>query len=399
MTKSPTMSKMSELLRNTDGNFAMMASILVPVVFVAGTLVVDTTNALSMKTRLQNAADSAALATTSQLAGEKITESEAQAYAISFFNGQITDDAGAFAGFSATPTATLTKSGTGAKTVWKVDVAVTGSMETTGLARLAGKNTIDIGINSTSESARDGSNPMSMMLVLDRSGSMGWASGRTTTETVPKEDCGKKKKKYECGTEDITVEVPKIEVLKEAVALLVTHIAEADPTDEYARIGAVAYNSHTDNSDKQDLNWTKSKVTDFANKLVADGGTNSEWAMKWGTQQVASPSEANLHKVKNGSSSPSRFIVFMTDGENSTGSNYWNDYVDKQTLFYCTQAKEEGVTIFSVAFQAPARGKKLLNSCASGSAYYYDADSAEELTKAFKDIGEEAAKQVTRLTH
>ena len=62
MTISKMWKKIPELLRNRDGNFAMMASLVLPVIFVAGSLVLDTTNALSMKTSLQNAADSAALA-------------------------------------------------------------------------------------------------------------------------------------------------------------------------------------------------------------------------------------------------------------------------------------------------------------------------------------------------
>lgn len=397
MASSLIMQKIAKLLRNTDGNFAMMASILVPVVFIAGSLALDTTNALSMKTSLQNAADSAALATTSQLAENIITEAEAIAYATKFFNGQIADDANAFDGFAATPTITLTKSGSGAKTAWKVEVTVAGSQNLSGMARFMGKDTIDVAISATSESARDGSNPLSMMLVLDRSGSMKWASGRTTTTTVPKY-CGWGWWQYECGTKTVVTDVEKIEVLKEAVSLLTAHIQDSDPTSEYARMGAVAYNSHTDNSDKLPITWTKSKVTDFANALDAEGGTNSEWAMKWGYHEVTSPSEVNAHFSKNGSKSPSKFIVFMTDGENSTGSSSQNDYADKQTLVYCSKAKDEKVTIFSVAFQAPQRGKDLLSSCASGSGYYYDADSADELKNAFKDIGEEAVKLVTRLT-
>ncbi len=128
MNISTMLKKIPELIRNKDGNFAMMASILVPVVFIAGSLVLDTTNALSMKTSLQNAADSAVLATTSQLAEGKITEAEAIAYATNFFNGQVSNEANAFDGFSATPTVALTKSGTGATTIWKVEVAVTGSL-------------------------------------------------------------------------------------------------------------------------------------------------------------------------------------------------------------------------------------------------------------------------------
>lgn len=396
MTISPIMT-IARLLRNNDGNFAILSGLMLPVLFVAGSLAIDTTNALSMKTRLQNAADSAALATTSQLAAEKITEGEAIAYAISFFNGQISDDASGFDGFSAVPTATVSKTGTGAKILWKVDLSVTGSQKASGLASFVGRDSLDVAISSTSESARDSSNPLSMMLVLDRSGSMAWASGRTATETVGGWCWNYSSGWYWCNTTK-EVDVPKIDVLKEAVANLATHIAESDPTDVYARMGAVSYNSETKDSDKLSITWTKSKVTDFANALDANGGTNSEGAMKWGYEQLTSSVEINAHYSKNGSKAPSTFIVFMTDGENSTGSSYQDDYVDKQTLYYCTKAKEKGVTIFSVAFQAPQRGKDLLSSCASGSAYYYDANSADELTKAFKDIGEEAVKLVTRLT-
>ena len=347
MTNWPIM-KIAGLLRNKDGNFAMMAALLLPVLIGAGSLAIDTSNALSMKVRLQNAADSAALATTSQLAEEKIVESEAVAYATNFFNVQVSGDTDSFSGFSATPTVTLSKSGTGKKTVWKVDVAVVGSQETSALARFAYKETIDVTINSTSESARDGSNPLSMMLVLDRSGSMDWASGRTTTETRTKYCTrweyshyhGWQKETYKCGTETVEVDVPKIEVLKEAVADLTAHIEESDPTNEYARMGAVAYNSQTTNSDKQSISWDKSDVTDFANSLNATGGTNSEYAMKWGYEQVTSSTEINAHYSKNGSKVPSTFIVFMTDGENSTGSSYWDNYADSQTLKYCTKAKD-----------------------------------------------------------
>ena len=390
--------KISRLIREKDGNFAVMAGILVPVVFMAGSLAIDTTNALSMKTRIQNAADSAALATTSQLAEGTIAEADAIAYAKQFFSGQIADDANAFDGFTAVPTVTMSKSGSGSKTVWKVEVAVVGSQKTSGLAKFVGRETIDVALSGTSESARDGSNPLSMMLVLDHSGSMAWASGRTTTQTVPKY-CGWGWYRYQCGTTTQEVDIPKIDVLKEAVGTLTDHIAESDPTNEYARMGAVAYNSQTTSSDKQTISWTKSKVTDFADGLYATGGTNSEDAMKWGYEQVTNSTEINAHFSKNGSKSPSKFIVFMTDGENSTGSNSGDDYADKQTLYYCTKAKDADVTIFAVAFQAPQRGKDLLRSCSSGNSYYYDADSADELTKAFKDIGEEAVKLVTRLTN
>ncbi|WP_421778906.1 VWA domain-containing protein [Hoeflea sp.] len=376
----------------------MMAGILVPVVFVAGSLAVDTTNALSMKTHLQNAADSAALATTTQLAEGTIVEGQAKAYAIDFFNGQVAGATEDFEGFTVVPSVDVTHTGSGKKTVWNVEVAAVGSQKSSALAKLAGKTSLDVTVSATSQSARDASNPISMMLVLDRSGSMGWASGRTTQETRPRY-CGWGWYRYQCGTETVTVDVPKITVLKEAVGKLVNHIVEADPDDEYARIGAVAYNSSTNYDDKFSITWDKPKVTDFANDLNANGGTYSVDAMKWAHEQVTGVGEVNAHFSKNGSKDPSKFIVFMTDGKNDTGSSSGDAYADRMTKEHCQSAKDAGTTIFAVAFQAPPEGKSLLQDCASGSKFYYDAESADELTKAFEAIGEEAVKLVTRLTH
>ncbi|MBU4527902.1 MAG: TadE/TadG family protein [Hoeflea sp.] len=388
----------------------MMASILVPVIFIAGSLVLDTTNALSMKTSLQNAADSAVLATTSQLADGKITEDEAIAYATNFFNGQISNDASAFNGFSATPTVTLTKSGTGATAIWKVEVAVLGSQKASGLGKFAGKDTIDVAIRAASESGSDGEDrsPISMMLVLDRSGSMQWASGRTTTETVPKyctrwvwKPYSWRQETYECGTTTVVTDVPKMDVLKEAVGNLVDHISASDPTNEYARMGAAAYNLETRDGDKLGLTWNKSQVSSFTNGLTATGGTNSADAMEWALQRVNGSGEINEHYSKNGSKAPLKFIVFMTDGENDFGrGNEWKtEQADKKTKDTCQAAKAANVTVFSVAFQAPKRGRDLLEACAFSAKHYFDAQSADDLLKAFTAIGKEASKQVTRLTN
>ncbi|MEP3436114.1 MAG: TadE/TadG family type IV pilus assembly protein [Hoeflea sp.] len=395
MTKTAMMARMLELIRKTDGNFAMMAAILVPVVFVAGSLALDTTNALSMKTHLQNATDASALATASQLAAGTLDEADAKAYAAKFFQGLVSEDSKAFTEFSAVPTVTIVSSGSGKKTVWQVKVDAVGTQEATKFARLSGRNELKVAISGTSESALDASNPLSMMLVLDRSGSMSWGSVK---ETVPAY-CGWGRWTYQCGTREILTGTPKMTVLKEAVGNLVDHISESDTTNEYARIGAVAYNFETVASDKFNPTWNKSGVKDFANALVAENGTYSVDAMEWAVDTVTGSGEINEHFSKNQSKNPLKFIVFMTDGEHDTGSEWKDDYADKTTKQHCQTAKDNKVTIFSVAFQAPERGQALLKACASGDDRYYDAQSADELLKAFTDIGKEAAAQVTRLTN
>ena len=384
-------------MKKEDGNFAMLAATLIPLTFAAGSFAVDFASIISMKTRLQNAADGAALATSSQLAQKLIAQADAKEYAENFFRGAVSEDANAFSAFSATPTATITAIPNGPATIWKVEVKSVGTQQLTPMAAMVGQDKVDVTVTGVSQSSSETTNPLSMYLVLDHSGSMAWDSGQTTT--VEYEDwCWSRWQGWYRCKRSYTQAIPKIDVLKSAVKDLVADIKESDPEDKYSRMGAVSYNSATYETDKLAADWSKDRVTTFTNALVATGGTNSWNAMKWAYEKVTASTEVNAHFSKNGSNKPSKFIVFMTDGENDTGSSSGNDYADKQTEYYCTQAKDKDVTIFTVAFQAPDRGKKLLQACASSLTYYYDANSADELIAAFKEIGEQATKLSNRLT-
>jgi uncharacterized protein YegL len=124
--------------------------------------------------------------------------------------------------------------------------------------------------------------------------------------------------------------------------------------------------------------------------LTATGGTDSSDAMAKAYAKVIDASEDTAHKNKNGQT-PSKFIVFMTDGDN----NYTS--ADTATKATCDTAKAKGVEIFSVAFMAPTRGQALLQYCATDTSHYYDANNAAELVAAFKEIGEKATQASTRL--
>ncbi len=51
----------------------------------------------------------------------------------------------------------------------------------------------------------------------------------------------------------------------------------------------------------------------------------------------------------------------------------------------CFQARQKGITIFSIAFEAPSAGKNALKDCASSISHYYEADG-NELTDVFNSI-------------
>ena len=363
MFRSPTNNKFSQMIRSRDGNFAMLAAFLLPVTMIAGSLALDTTNALSMKARLQNAADSAALATATRLYQEEnLSIADAKAFAATFFKGQVEEDSSAYDGFSVAPKVTITKAKANGGTTWQVSVAVTGTQKTTPMARLLGRDTLSVNVAGKSQSGSESAQgSISMALVLDQSGSMDWKLD------------GEK----------------KINVLKTAVFGLIDQFKTVDPKGDYIRLGSVSYN--TGITGKSIMTWNVDRVHNFVGQLQATGGTDSTDAFKWGYRKASSTIETDEHQARTGQD-PERIIVFMTDGDN----NYTS--ADTSTKKLCDEAKADGLTVYTIAFAAPSRGQQLLSYCASKPENYYDARNSAELIDAFKNIGEQTSKVVSRLT-
>jgi Flp pilus assembly protein TadG len=363
MTRSHITARFSKMIRSRDGNFAMLAAVLLPVAMIGGSLALDTTNALSMKARLQNAVDSAALATATRLYQEEnLSIDDAKAFAATFLKGQVEEDSSAFDEFSISPTITITPVKSNGGTTWQVSVAVTGTQKATPMARLIGRDTLSVNVAGKSQSGTEASQgSISMALVLDQSGSMDWTLD------------GEK----------------KINVLKTAVFGLIDQFKAVDKKGDYIRLGSVSYNSSV--TGKKKMTWNINRIHSFVGQLQATGGTDSTDAFKWGYESVTSETEATEHKARTGQD-PERIIVFMTDGDN----NYTS--ADTSTKKLCDEAKAEGLTIYTIAFAAPTRGQQLLSYCADKPENYYDARNSAELIDAFKNIGEQSSQVVSRLT-
>lgn len=97
-----------------------------------------------------------------------------------------------------------------------------------------------------------------------------------------------------------------------------------------------------------------------------------------------------------------KVIIVMTDGsfntyfDNRSGNQRFpnqREYrhtsrSENRAKTACRGLEADGVRIFSVAFQAPGRAKRLMQDCASANGGYYDAASSAALTEAFKSIAE-----------
>lgn len=380
MFKRTIAPKLKSFKLKEEGNFTIFGALLVPLCFAAGSLAIDFSNAIAMKTRIQNAADGAALATASQLAKATITEGEAKAYAENFFKGVLANETG----FSAQPTATIVPLSAGTSTAWQVKVETTGQQPLTPLAKFLGQDTIHVKVSAVSNSSSETNNPLSMVLVIDRSGSMSDNADGSSSPWY----CSYS---YWAGL-PICLKDSKLDALKKAVTNMVSKFDLLDPNSMFVRLGSVAYNDHVQDAHKLETTWVKSAVAVLANTLTASGGTDSSDAMKWAYDELSAPTEINEHLSKNHNNDPAKFIVFMTDGSN----NYTS--ADTKTKATCDAAKADGMEIFSVAFQAPLGGQKLLKYCASGDDFYYNAQSADDLLDAFVNIGEKASDLAVRLT-
>ena len=216
---------------------------------------------------------------------------------------------------------------------------------------------IDISVVAKANMKSTNQGALSMYLVLDKSGSMGWQN--------------------------------RMNILKVAIADMAIQFEETDPKHEYVRLGAIAYDS--DEKQPTKLEWGAAAANLYVQSLQPGGGTNSSSAMSTAYQDVVHNREDEAHADKN-KLVPKKYIVLLTDGSNNK-SEY-----DTQTLKICDEAKNAAVEVYAVAFQAPASGQQLLKKCASSAQHYFNATNANDLINAFRYIGSAASKGL-KLTH
>jgi Flp pilus assembly protein TadG len=64
---------------------------------------------------------------------------------------------------------------------------------------------------------------------------------------------------------------------------------------------------------------------------------------------------------------------------------------DQRTNHICDAAKDEGIVVYTVGFEAPRSGQRVLQRCASSDSHYYDATGLE-ITDAFRSIASSIRK-------
>ncbi|MET3615368.1 Flp pilus assembly protein TadG [Rhizobium aquaticum] len=395
-------SKVRRLARDMRGNFGILAALLIPVILAAVATSMDISKLLSDKGRLSSALDAASLATASALTNGDITTAQAQDFATRIASGQIssTMSDAQVKELKASLVASVTSQGSGSKKDYTVKV--TGKF-TSQLLAFSGFHALGnrtVSGSSTATSQAQTATAISLYLVVDESGSMAWP---TETEDkskpngcyqYPKKDWDKKVYYAPCY-------VSKIASLKTAATALFDQmdmIEASDATNSLVRAGVNSFSHQVEG--QSDLDWGTKKSRTYVSNLPAKpmGGTDMTEALDDANAALNSKTEAAAQAVK-GNATFKKFIVLMTDGENTGESSEWKPALDAKTLNTCASARAAGVTIFTVAYMAPPNGETLLKSCAGEASNYYKATDMPSLIKAFNDIGGKVANQTTRMTN
>ncbi len=125
-------------------------------------------------------------------------------------------------------------------------------------------------------------------------------------------------------------------------------------------------------------------------KLKANGWTAGHLGIAWAWYLI-SPDWADIWPT---ASTPLAYdetdtikaVILMTDGEFNTYYQTAQGNSVQQSKKLCENMKKEGVLVYSVAFQAPTSGKKVLKACATSAEYFYDAKNGTELKAAYAEI-------------
>ncbi|MFV0298611.1 MAG: hypothetical protein ACK5JT_21120, partial [Hyphomicrobiaceae bacterium] len=142
-------------------------------------------------------------------------------------------------------------------------------------------------------------------------------------------------------------------------------------------------------------------LTQTIDALSTGGFTAGHIGLAWGWYLISEKWRSLLpvdSKPKPATPKIIKAVLLMTDGEFNTsylpGSGFNSTRISvagsspKQAQQLCESMKNDGILVYTVAFQAPAAAQSLLSSCATSQASAFSANTNDELIAAFRTIAE-----------
>ncbi len=157
----------------------------------------------------------------------------------------------------------------------------------------------------------------------------------------------------------------------------------------------------------QPLTTSRSTLVNKINNLMPMDNTYIPEGVMWGMRMLTEAQPFSEGKPATGNARPLRkALVIMTDGKNTLSPIFnknamsankvvhnGNDeaLANRYTAEACTQAKAEGLEVYTISFgnQVPNTIRDLLEACASKSQLYFHASNSAALNDAFNKIADE----------
>ena len=398
--------KIANYLKNTCGNMGMMfAFAMVPMLIAAGSAI-DMIRANNTQAILRGASDAAALAgaTSGKVNDPRFIENIVKNYLKADYAIRALKSVTSISQSVDTGTATF-------------KVTIKGKIETT-LMALAGIKSIDI--ESESE-VNIGQQSLEMALVLDITGSMAGqklidlkSSAKELVNILETEKASYSSLKFSLVPFAQYVNVGlgnagQAWVAKPVPAGWAGCVgSRPSPLDEstdatggtYPPLAGVACQAGI-----MPLTTNSFAITAGIDSMVAANSTYVPAGLLWGwnTLDSVAPFTEGLTKAQMKAVNGRKSLVLMTDGWNTASPNY-PDHAGTDTALsdaklatICGQVKNDGIELFTVAFQVPSPSMKaLLVDCASNPDHAFDAANGAALHDAFTKIGQMMAS--VRLT-
>jgi len=342
--------------KNTSGNFSIMFALGASVLMMGSAAAVDMTQLQKTQSRMNDIADSAALA---GAAASEMKNSERRRVAKEALLANM-------------DTAMLSLIDGEPKIVFNdANKEVTVSFDVKSkpfFGGILGKKTLPISTLSVSSYAQSTVSPVSISFALDVSGSMG---SRTSDGKV------------------------KLQALKDSVNAMFLEIeSQVDNKQQLRssmRTGMSTYNTSLRANTRMNGGWRH--VGAAVKRTSAGGGTNSTPSLEFAHNQIKQDRRFRQMDPTYSPAKTKEFVIFMTDGDNNQAA--W----DTSSRAVCDAMKADNIEVFTVAFAAPSKGRVLLENCASSEKdkHFFDASNAAAFNEAFREIGKEIVETAVRI--